>query len=86
MNAYLLEVCTKIFKDEMAVAWLKVMHMEKDRLGAEARYCSSPFVFYIFIVKDKTQGLKNTSVVSLGPTAGTSHYCLDGRKTKPNQE
>lgn len=35
MNAYLLEVCTKIFKDEMAVAWLKVMHME-DRLGADS--------------------------------------------------
>lgn len=39
MNAYLLEICTKIFKDEMAVAWLKVMHMEKDRLGADS-HCS----------------------------------------------
>lgn len=31
---FFFEICTKIFKDEVSVVWLKRMHMEEDSLGA----------------------------------------------------
>jgi hypothetical protein len=36
MNGYLLEVYTKIFKEEMAMVWLKITHVEKGSLETDS--------------------------------------------------